>query len=190
MCVKECALPLVEDVEIDGALIAYSNNFFVQKSSASPWFAASCCCDGSLSVTQTLWVQETSEVPPMSEGVAATHTCARHRAMPAPVLEGIAAQLTHLNHPHVAAFILFLLITYVRPTELRALRKKDLVPPLVALLPRWSVAIATSETGVSTKTGVELSAVSQDTTRAVAWRPTTRPLRNGLETLARRGMVV
>ena len=40
----------------------------------------------------------------------------------------------------------------MRPSELLALRKKDLVPPLVPLLPRWSIVIAASETGMSTKT--------------------------------------
>ena len=35
------------------------------RSSASPWFTASCCRDGSLAVIQPLWVQKTSEVPSM-----------------------------------------------------------------------------------------------------------------------------
>ena len=46
----------------------------------------------------------------------------------------------------MAAFILILLETYIRPSELLALRKKDLFPPLVPLLvgrdltiPKWSV---------------------------------------------------
>ena len=66
--------------------------------SASPWFAASCCRDGSLATIQ-------------------------------------------------------LLVTYIRPSNLFVLEKKDLVPPLLLLLPCWSVVIAASETGVSTKTG-------------------------------------
>ena len=52
------------------------------------------------------------------------------RAMPAPVWEGIAGQLTLLNQPHLAALILILLVTYIRPSELLALRTKDLVSPL------------------------------------------------------------
>ena len=72
--------------------------------------------------------------------------------MPAPVWEGSATQLAFLNHPDVAAFILILLMTYVRPSELLALRKKDLVPPRVPLLPCWSIVIAASEAGVSTQT--------------------------------------
>ena len=68
--VKERALFLVEDVEIDGALIAYWNDCCVQGvqcpgSSASPWFTVSGCHDGSLAVIQLLWVQKTSEVPSM-----------------------------------------------------------------------------------------------------------------------------
>ena len=43
---------------------------------ASPWFAASCCLDGSLPVFQPIWFQITFEVPPTPEGVASTHTCA------------------------------------------------------------------------------------------------------------------
>ena len=75
----------------------------------------------------------------MSEGVASTHTC----ALPT---WNAGASL----HLHMAAFILILLLTYTRPSEFQALRKKDIVPPLVPLLPHWSVVIAASETGVST----------------------------------------
>ena len=53
----------------------------------------------------------------------------------------------------MTASILVLLVTYMRPSELLALRKKDLVPPLVPLLPYWSIVLADSETGVSTETG-------------------------------------
>ena len=42
----------------------------------------------------------------------------------------------------------------MRPAGLLALRKKDLVPPLVPLLPCRSIVIAASETGVPTKTGI------------------------------------
>ena len=68
------------------------------------------------------------------------------RAMPALVWKSIATQLAVLNHPHVAA-------SYMRPSELLTLRKKDLVPPLV-LLPCWSIVIAASVPGVSNKTGI------------------------------------
>ena len=44
-------------------------------SSASPWFAASCCRDGLLAVIQPLWLQKTSKFPSMLEGVATTHNC-------------------------------------------------------------------------------------------------------------------
>ena len=57
------------------------------------------------------------------------------------------------NHPHVAVFILILRVTFLRPSELLALRKKDLVPPLAPLLPCWSVLVAASETGVTTIRG-------------------------------------
>ena len=75
------------------------------------------------------------------------------RAMPALVWKSIAAQLAVLNHPHLAAFIIILLVTNMRPSELLTLRKKDLVPPLV-LLPCWSIVIAASVPGVSNKTGI------------------------------------
>ena len=69
----------------------------------------------------------------MFEGVA---------AMPAPVWEGIAAHLTLLNHLCLAAFILILLVTYIRPSELPALREKDIAPPLAPFLPCWSTVTA------------------------------------------------
>ena len=42
------------------------------------------------------------------------------------------------------------------------MKKKDLVPPLVPLLPCWSVVLAASETGVSTKTGISDGSVLMD----------------------------
>ena len=45
------------------------------------------------------------------------------------------------------------------PSKLLSLRKQDLVPPLVILLPCWSVVIAASEAGVSTKTRVREGSV-------------------------------
>ena len=71
------------------------------------------------------------------------------RAMPAPVWEGIAAQLTLLNQ-------------YVRPSELLALRKNDLLPPLVPLLPCWSIVTAASEAGAPTKTRICYGSVFMD----------------------------
>ena len=71
--------------------------------------------------------------------------------MPALVWEGIAAQLTKPNRTPMAAFILISLVTYMRPSELQALRKKNLVLPLMPLLPCWSVVIAAVESAVSTK---------------------------------------
>ena len=130
---QERALPLFEDVEIDGALGCVFERLHCPGSSASPWLTASYCRDGSLAVVQPLWVEKTSEVL----------GCTR-RAMPAPT------QLTLLNHPQMAAFILFLLVIYMRSSEFLSLRNKDLVPPL---LPCWSIVIAAGENGVSTKTG-------------------------------------
>ena len=53
--VKARALPLVEDVEIDGALVAYSNDCFAQGVQHHHFFAASCCRDGLLAVNQPLF---------------------------------------------------------------------------------------------------------------------------------------
>ena len=84
------------------------------------------------------------------------------RAMPTSVREGVATQLPLLNHPHAALFIFILRVTYMRASELLALGKKDLFSPLVPLLLCWSVVIAASDTGVSTKTGVRDGSVFMD----------------------------
>ena len=70
--------------------------------------------------------------------------------------------LTLLNHLHMAMFVLIWLVTYMCTAEFLALRKKYCVPPLVLLLPRWSVEIAASEKGMSTKTGVRDGSVLMD----------------------------
>ena len=112
-----------EDVEIDGALVAYSKRLLCPGSLASPWLTPSCCRDRSLAVIQSLWVQK----------LVRFHQCLkewRQLAHAWPVWEGIATQLILLNHPHMAAIIFILLVTDMRPSEITALRKKDLVPPL------------------------------------------------------------
>ena len=54
------------------------------------------------------------------------------------------------NLPHVAMSVVILRVTYMRPPELLTLNKKGLVPPVVPLLPCWSIVISAYETGVST----------------------------------------
>ena len=120
------------DVEIDGALVVYSNDSFVQ-GVPSPWFAASCCRDGSLAVIQPLWVQKTSEVPSMFEGVATVHTCAHPTS--ACTSLGRHCNITHPSqssshgyvHPHFAGNV------HVTVRASLAWRKKDTVPVLVPL---------------------------------------------------------
>ena len=74
--------------------------------------------------------------------------------MSAPVWEGIAAQLTLLDQPLMAAFILILLVTFTRPPQTSGIEKEGCVPQLLPLLPCWSVVIAASETGGRTRTEV------------------------------------
>ena len=76
--------------------------------------------------------------------------------MRAPVWEGLAAHFTLLKHLQLSAFILILLVTYLRPSELLALKEKVLVAQLVPLLLWWFVVITTCETGVNTKARVPL----------------------------------
>ena len=80
--------------------------------------------------------------------------------MSAPVWEGIAAHHTLVNLPHMAVFILILLVTYIRPSELLALTKKDIAPPLVLLLP-WLVG-RDRRLRKSTKAGVRDGSVLID----------------------------
>ena len=82
--------------------------------------------------------------------------------MPAPVWEGIVSLLTPSQtspygsvHPHLAGDVHL-------SVRASALKKKDFVPPLVPLVPCWSIVIAASEAGVSTKTGIRDGSVSMD----------------------------
>ena len=98
--------------------------------SSSSWFTASCCCDGLLAFIRPLWVWKTFEVPPVFECVATAHTCT-HSTSTACTSLGRHCNTTRLSqssscgsvHPHLAG--------HVRPSEVLALRKKDLAPPLV-----------------------------------------------------------
>ena len=48
------------------------------------------------------------------------------------------------NHPHVPVSTQISRATYMRPSEFSTLKEKDLVPPLVPLLPCWPVVIVAS----------------------------------------------
>ena len=136
----------------------FDNHSHVLKSTV-PWsriptiaITASCCSDGSLAVDQPIvLLQNTSEVSSMLERVATAHASAHPTGNPSTSLG------RHCSTTHPSPFILISLVTCVRLSELLALRKKDLVPPLVPLLLSSAVVIEASETGVSTKTGSAMS---------------------------------
>ena len=124
--------------------------------SASPCFAASCCRDGSLAVIQPIWVQEASEVPPMSAEVATALTCAHSMSNASTSLRRNCNTTRPSQSSSLAASILILLGTYMRPLEFLALRNKD----LVQFVPCWSNVIAASEAEYLPRQG---SAVGQST---------------------------
>ena len=67
-----------------------------------------------------------SELPSMFASVATAHTGAHSTSNASSLVDSIATQLALLNHPHMAAFILILLDTYMRPSERLAWREKIL----------------------------------------------------------------
>ena len=120
--VEERALPLVEDVEVDGALVAYSNDCFVQgvqQHHGSQLLAAVMNRWPSFS----RFGSTTSEVPPTFEEVATAHTCSH------PTNNACTSLGRHCNttHPHQSPRVVAL---YMRPSEPLASTKKDRVPPL------------------------------------------------------------
>ena len=109
--------------------------------SASPWFTPFCCGDGSLA-------SHSAAVAPgnfpgsidVRRGGVNSHQRAPNEQCQHQSGESSAAQPTLLNQqPHIAALMLILPVTKMRPSELLALREKDPVPPLVPPLPCWSV---------------------------------------------------
>ena len=101
-------------------------------------------------------------LPPMFEGVATAYTCAYSTSI---ACNSLGRHCTRTRssqssshgsvHPHLAGNV---------HVSVRAscIEKKDIVPPLVPLLPCWSIVIATSEAGVSTKTGIRDGSVLMD----------------------------
>ena len=77
-----------------------------------------------------------------------TASCCRDGSLA--VIQPLRSSKLPRNHPHVAVFTLILRVTYMRPSELLELKKKDLVPSPVPLLPCRSVVIAAE---VIAKTG-------------------------------------
>ena len=115
--VQKRTLHLVANGEIDGAMVVYSNDWFlqdVQHRHGSQILAA-------------VMVRSPSFSRFGSRKLSRFHRCLKvllqfapprsPRAMPAVVSEGFAAQLNLLNQPLMAAFILILRVTYMRPSE-------------------------------------------------------------------------
>ena len=106
-------------------------------------------------------------------------------------------QLTLLKHFHIAVFILVLLVTYIRSSELLALKKKD--PGIIESTSSWSctkhVAVEPASIGYKIaelckkckdEVGGECSTVSQSMKKKQTdYHPLPRPLPDKLETLAR-----
>ena len=85
------------------------------------------------------------------------------RAIPVPAWEGIASQLTLLNNLHMAGIVHPQLVDDAHASvRSSGIEKEDIDPMLVPLLPCWSIVIAASETGVSTKTGTRDGSVLMD----------------------------
>ena len=80
--------------------------FLCPLSSASPWFTASCCRDGSLAVIQPLWSRKFPRFHGCLKGIATVHTCAhststslgRHRNTSRPSQSSSYGSV----HPHLA----------------------------------------------------------------------------------------
>ena len=132
-------------------------------SPASPGFPASCCSDGSLAVIRPLWFQITSEVSSMLERMATAHAGAFPSSSAGCCL-GKHRCATDPSQPTSHCSFHFHLIGDLHASiiGLGIEEKKDLVPPLMPLLPCWSAVIAAFETGVSTKTGVRGGLVHMD----------------------------
>ena len=101
----------------------------------------------------------------MFERVATAHTCVHPTSDTG---TSLGRQLTILYHLHMAAFVLFFLIKYMRPAELSGIEKEGSCPSDLPLLPCWPVVIAASETGMSTKTGISDGSVLMDQ-RWIQW---------------------
>ena len=123
-------LLLVEYVNIDGALLRIPT--------FAPFREFSITIHSSLlpivSRHPALWLQQTVEPPTMSEGVAATRTCA-HSTINVSTSVGRKCSTPHPSqsspygvHPHLSGDV-------HSPSELLALKTKDLVPPRCATAP-------------------------------------------------------
>ena len=141
--VQKRTLLLVQDVVIDGALVALSNDCSVG-SSASPWVTASCCVDGSSAVIQPLWFTKLPRSSSMLERETA-HAGAYPSSNASTCLGDTAAQLTLRNQPLMAAFMLISLVT-VRTSGVekeRSCPTADATSPLLVCRDRsirnWSV---------------------------------------------------
>ena len=64
---KSCENPRAGDVPQARKGVGLLEQLLCSGSAASPWIAASVCCDGSLAVIQPLWVHATSGDPAMNE---------------------------------------------------------------------------------------------------------------------------
>ena len=116
--VKERALPLVEDVEIDGVLVAYSNDCFIQGVQHHHGSQLRAALMDRWPSFSRFGSRKTSEVPSVFDGVATVHTCA-HSTSNACTCLGRHCNTTRPSqssssgtvHSHLAG-------DYMRPSEL------------------------------------------------------------------------
>ena len=141
--VKQRALPLVEDVEIDSQGAQHHHGSQLLAAVMDRWPSFSRFGSRKLSRFHRCFkVWNSSHLRSLNDQCL-NHTCNTTHPSQSPSFGSV--------RPHFAGNV-----------HLLTLRKKDLAPPLVPLLPCWSIVIPASEAGVSTKTGTRDGSVFLD----------------------------
>jgi integrase len=84
------------------------------------------------------------------------------RPVPWPVWAALAWRLVEAKQLRAAVFLLLLVSTYLRPSELLRARAEDLSAPAASVVQHWSLLIAPEQRGLATKTGVFSDSVLLD----------------------------
>ena len=73
---------------------------------------------------------------------------------PFPVWAGVVWELCRMDQWLMATYVLFMLVTYCRPSELLQARRSQLVPPVAGATTAWAVLLFPEEAGRRSKTQV------------------------------------
>ena len=156
------SLPLGSDGEVDGALVEHMNALFASGQQAS---AGDKLLAGLLHFAPE-WGRFGSRTIPRSwralRGWRRRCPSRSRRPWPLGLWCALAWVMAQMGEWMMCIFTMYLLSTYMRPGELKSVRRGDLVRPAAGMLTTWAILLCPSERRMTTKVGSQDESIALD----------------------------